>query len=47
MQVRAVHASVDKLYAVLTDDQKEIADEIVLPTMGMGMGPRGFGRQGN
>jgi hypothetical protein len=47
-QVRAVHASVDKLYAVLSDEQKEIADEIVLPTMGMGMGrPRGFGRQSN
>jgi hypothetical protein len=47
-QVRAVHASVDKLYAVLTAEQKEIADQIVLPTMGMGMGrPRGFGRQGN
>jgi hypothetical protein len=45
-QVRAVHASVDKLFAVLTDAQKEIADEIVLPTMGMGIGrPRGFGRQ--
>lgn len=47
-QVRAVHASVNKLYAVLSDDQKETADEIVLPTMGMGMGrPRGFGRHGN
>lgn len=47
-QVRAVHASTSKLYAVLTDEQKEIADEIILPTMGMGMGrPRGFGRQGN
>ncbi len=47
-QVRAVHASVDKLFAVLTAEQKEIADEIVLPTIGMGMGrPRGFGRQTN
>jgi hypothetical protein len=47
-QVRAVHASVDKLYAVLTDEQKESADEIVLPTVGMGMGRmRGFNRQGN
>jgi len=46
-QVRAVQGAVAKLYAVLADEQKEIADEIVLPTMGMGMGrPRGFGRQG-
>jgi hypothetical protein len=43
-EVRTVHASVDKLYAVLSDQQKQVADEIVLPTMGMGMGrPRGFG----
>ncbi|MCT8974673.1 Spy/CpxP family protein refolding chaperone [Microbaculum marinisediminis] len=47
-QVRAVHSSADKLFAVLTDEQKEIADEIVLPTIGMGVGrPRGFGQQDN
>ncbi len=47
-QVRTVHAAVEKLYAVLGDEQKEIADEIVLPTMGMGMGrPRGFGPRVN
>ena len=37
-QVKAVSAAVDKLYSALDDEQKKSADEIVLPTMGMGMG---------
>jgi LTXXQ motif family protein len=37
-QIKALRASVDTLYAVLEDDQKKVADEIVLPTMGMGGG---------
>ena len=45
-EVRSVKEAADKLYAVLSDEQKEAADEIVLPTMGMGMGrmggPRGM-----
>ncbi|MFO1091510.1 MAG: Spy/CpxP family protein refolding chaperone [Hyphomicrobiales bacterium] len=40
-QVKAVRVAVDKLYAVLTDDQKKQADEIVMPMMGMG--GRGMG----
>ena len=44
-QIKAVREAVDKLYDVLDDTQKEAADEIVLPTMGMGMGGRrGMGR---
>ncbi len=42
-QVKDVRASLEKLYAVLDDEQKKSADEIVLPMMGMGMG-RGMGR---
>ncbi len=41
-QIKSVKSAVDKLYAVLNDDQKKTADEIVLPSMGMGMG-RGMG----
>ena len=37
-EIRTVKAAVEKLYAVLSEDQKEVADDIVLPTMGMGMG---------
>lgn len=37
-QVKQLKAAVDKLYAVLNEEQKRAADEIVLPTMGMGMG---------
>jgi hypothetical protein len=37
-----VKAAVDKLYAMLDDNQKKTADDIVLPSMGMGMG-RGMG----
>jgi LTXXQ motif family protein len=37
-QIRSVHGALDKLYAVLDDDQKKAADEVVLPVMGMGMG---------
>lgn len=41
-QVKITRAAVEKLYALLSDDQKKAADEIVLPMMGMGMG-RGMG----
>ena len=37
-QIKSVKAAVDKLYALLDDDQKKTADDIVLPSMGMGMG---------
>ncbi|MEI5681802.1 Spy/CpxP family protein refolding chaperone [Mesorhizobium sp. CCNWLW179-1] len=40
-QVKAVSAAVEKLYAKLSDEQKQAADEIVLPMMGMGMGRSG------
>ena len=42
-QVKTVRAAVEKLYAKLSDEQKQAADEIVLPMMGMGMGRSGFG----
>lgn len=43
-EVKTLKAALEKLYAVLDDDQKAAADEIVLPTMGMGMGRmRGYG----
>ena len=37
-QIKAVKAAVDKLYALLNETQKKTADDIVLPSMGMGMG---------
>jgi hypothetical protein len=37
-QIKAVKAAVEKLYTQLDDDQKKTADDIVLPSMGMGMG---------
>ncbi|GLS34484.1 hypothetical protein GCM10010869_00720 [Mesorhizobium tianshanense] len=40
-QVKTVKAAVEKLYATLSDEQKKVADEIVLPMMGMGMGRGG------
>ncbi|WP_256750083.1 Spy/CpxP family protein refolding chaperone [Mesorhizobium sp. Mes31] len=40
-QVKTVRAAVEKLYAKLSDEQKQSADEIVLPMMGMGMGRSG------
>jgi gamma-glutamyl phosphate reductase len=40
-EIKTVKEAADKLYAVLSDDQKKVADEIVLPTMGMGMGRMG------
>lgn len=43
-QVKLLKTTVDKLYGVLTPEQKTIADEIVLPTMGMGPG-RGMGHR--
>lgn len=38
-------AAVDALYGKLDDAQKTVADEIILPAMGMGMG-MGGGRGG-
>jgi hypothetical protein len=40
-QVKNVKEEVEKLYAVLDDDQKKSADEIMLPMMGMGCGMGG------
>ena len=37
-QTRAIREALDKLYAVLDDDQKKTADEVVLPVTGMDMG---------
>lgn len=37
-QMKSVKTAADDLYAVLTDEQKAVADDIVLPMMGMGMG---------
>jgi hypothetical protein len=37
-EVKSVHESVDKLYAVLDESQKKSADDIILPMMGMGRG---------
>lgn len=42
-QIKSVKAAVDELYAVLTDEQKAVADDVVLPLTGLGMG-RGQGR---
>lgn len=42
-EVNDVGTALDKLYGQLSDDQKQVADNIVLPMMGMGMGS-GFGR---
>ncbi|QPC42851.1 Spy/CpxP family protein refolding chaperone [Kaustia mangrovi] len=46
-QMKDLKGAVDQLYAVLDDKQKEQADQVVLPMMGMGMGMgpgRGMGR---
>ena len=40
-EVKAVRSATEKLYAKLSDEQKQTADEIVLPMMGMGMGRSG------
>ena len=40
-QVKNVKTAVEKLYAMLSEEQKKVADEIVLPMMGMGMGRGG------
>jgi hypothetical protein len=37
-ELKSVRVAVDKLYAVLDENQKKAADDIVLPMMGMGMG---------
>lgn len=36
-EFNATSGVVETFYAALSDDQKKIADEIILPTMGMGM----------
>lgn len=43
-QIKELKAAAEKLYAVLDDEQKKAADEIMLPTMGMGM--TGIGMMG-
>lgn len=44
-QIKGLQTAIGKLYAVLNDDQKKVANEIALPMMGMGMGMgRGMGR---
>ncbi len=45
-EVKALRASVDKLYAALDETQKKAAEEIALPMMGMGMGMMGPGMGG-
>ncbi len=37
-QIKSVKAAVDKLYPLLDDTQKKTADDIVLPSVGMGRG---------
>lgn len=37
-QIRSVKTAVDGLYAVLTVEQKAVADDVVLPLTGLGMG---------
>jgi hypothetical protein len=37
-QIKSVKAAADGLYAVLTDEQKAAADDVVLPLTGLGMG---------
>jgi hypothetical protein len=37
-QVKATKDAADKLYTVLSEDQKKVADDIVLPMTGMGPG---------
>ena len=37
-QIQDMRAAVEALYAVLDEDQKKSADEIMMPAMGMGMG---------
>ena len=43
--LEAMAAAVDKLYAALSDDQKQVADRLLVGRMGMGMG-MGFGPGG-
>jgi len=42
-QIKSIKAAADDLYAALTDEQKAVADDVVLPLTGIGMG-RGQGR---
>jgi hypothetical protein len=39
-EIKQIKGGLNKLYAVLSDDQKKEADNIILPMVGMGMGPR-------
>ena len=43
-QVKGLQEAIGKLYAVLDDEQKKVANEIALPMMGMGMMGRGMRR---
>lgn len=45
-QVKATREALAKLYALLDDKQKEVADDIVLPMMGMGREIRAMKRGG-
>lgn len=38
-QIKEMRAAVEELYGVLDDTQKKAANDIVLPAVGMGMGP--------
>jgi hypothetical protein len=44
-QLKSMKEVGDQLYSALSDDQKKIADEIVMPMMGAGPGPMGRWRQ--
>jgi hypothetical protein len=37
-QIKSVKVAADDLYAVLTNEQKAAADDVVLPLTGLGMG---------
>ena len=37
-QIKSIKAAADDLYAALTDEQKAVADDVVLPLTGIGMG---------
>jgi hypothetical protein len=37
-QIKSIKAAADDLYAALTDEQKAVADDVVLPLTGIGVG---------
>ena len=41
-QIRSIREALEALYAVLDDDQKKTADEVILPAIGMGPGMGGM-----